>query len=66
MHGTLRLNVPQAAIDIGIAGYSLPGDNTVAAVLGIPFWKQRHYWRDAYGKEESERQDAGMLTRLVE
>jgi len=66
LHGTLRLNVPQAAIDIGIAGYSLPGDNTVAAVLGIPFWKQRHYWRDAYGKEESERQDAGMLTRLVE
>jgi sterol desaturase/sphingolipid hydroxylase (fatty acid hydroxylase superfamily) len=66
LHGTLRLNVPQSAIDIGIAGYSLPGDNTVAAVLGMPFRRQRHYWRDANGKEEPAWQGAGMRTRLVE
>jgi sterol desaturase/sphingolipid hydroxylase (fatty acid hydroxylase superfamily) len=66
LHGTLRLNVPQSVIDIGIAGYSLPGDSAVAAVLGMPFRTQRDYWRDAYGKEEPARQDAGMRTRLVE
>lgn len=61
-----EFNVTQSEIDIGIAGYPLPADNTVAAVLGMPFRKQRQYWRDAYGKEESERRDAGMRTRLAE
>ena len=45
LHGTLRLDVPQSDIDIGIAGYSLAGDNTVAAVLAMPFRTQRDYWR---------------------
>lgn len=66
LHGTLRLNVPQSEIDIGIVGYPLPDDNTVAAVLGMPFRKQRQYWTDAYGKEEPERRDAGRRTRLAE
>jgi len=66
VHGTIRLNVPQSVIDIGIAGYSLPGDNTVAAVLGMPFRQQRHYWRDAEDKEARARLDIGMRARLVE
>jgi len=47
LHGTLRLNVPQASIDIGIAGYSLAGDNAVGALTRMPFERQREYWRDA-------------------
>src|SRR5438874_8140873 len=43
LHGTLRVDVPQSEIDIGIAGYSAPGDNTVAAVLAMPFRTQRDY-----------------------
>jgi len=45
LHGTLRLDVPQASIDIGIAGYALASDNTVTAVLLMPFREQRDYWR---------------------
>lgn len=66
LHGTLRLNVPQSAIDIGIPGYSLPGDNTAAAVLGMPFREQRDYWRDAGGNEVPTLQGAGKRTRLAE
>lgn len=66
LHGTLRLNVPQSAIDIGVAGYSLPEDNTVRAVFTMPFWTQRDYWRDADGKEVPGRQGTGKQTRLAE
>lgn len=44
LHGTLNLNVPQARIDIGIAGYADPRDNTIIAILAAPFRKQRDYW----------------------
>ena len=66
LHGTLRLNVPQSAIDIGIAAYSLPADNTVAAVLGMPFRRQRDYWREADGKEDPPRLNVGVRTSLLE
>ena len=66
LHGTLRLNVPQSAIDVGIAGYSLPGDHAVAAVLVMPFCKQRDYWRSVDGDEIPVWHDAGKRTRLAE
>lgn len=47
LHGTLRLDVPQDAIDIGIAGYARPADNSVASVIAMPFRRQRDYWRDS-------------------
>jgi sterol desaturase/sphingolipid hydroxylase (fatty acid hydroxylase superfamily) len=46
LHGSLRLDIPESDIDIGIAGYSLAGDNTVANVLTMPFRVQRDYWRE--------------------
>ena len=66
LHGTLRLNVSQSAIDVGIAGYSLPGDNTVAAVLVMPFRKQRDYWRSVDGDEVPVWRHAEKRTRLAE
>jgi sterol desaturase/sphingolipid hydroxylase (fatty acid hydroxylase superfamily) len=66
LHGTLHLNVPQSEIDVGIAGYALPQDNTVAAVLAMPFRLQRDYWRDADGRKVPPRQTAGKQTRLAE
>ena len=47
LHGTLRVDVPQSAIDIGVPGYSLSHDNSVRAVLAMPFQKQRPYWPDS-------------------
>lgn len=49
VHRTLGLNIPQAEIEIGIPGYSLPGDNTVWRALLMPFVRQRDYWRKPDG-----------------
>ncbi len=45
LHRTLRLNIPQSAIAIGIPGYSAPEDNTLWHTLSMPFRRQRNYWR---------------------
>jgi len=45
LHRTLGLNIPQAEIAIGIAGYSLRDDNELRNALLMPFRKQRDYWR---------------------
>ena len=49
LHRTLRLNVPQAQVTIGIPGYSEPRDNAVRCSLLMPFRPQREYWQ---GREE--------------
>lgn len=37
LHGTVRLNVPQDAIEIGVAAFRSPEDVTLPAVLAMPF-----------------------------
>jgi len=37
LHGTLRLNVPQQEITIGVAGYQAPEEVTLGRILQIPF-----------------------------
>jgi hypothetical protein len=44
LHGSLRLNIPQAAIMIGVPAYLEPADNTLSPALTLPFRKQRSYW----------------------
>src|SRR6266513_1525147 len=48
-HRTLGLNIAQAKIVIGIAGYSQPDDNQLRNALLMPFRKQRDYWRRTDG-----------------
>ena len=45
LHRSLRLNVRQREIDVGVPGYSLPEDNRVWNLLSMPLRKQRAYWR---------------------
>jgi sterol desaturase/sphingolipid hydroxylase (fatty acid hydroxylase superfamily) len=54
-HRTLRLNVPQSQVDIGIPAYSRRGDNRFDNVLLMPFRRQRDYWRGPDGEEQVER-----------
>ena len=49
LHRSIRLNIPQDAIDIGIAGYSSPQDNRLWHALALPIRKQRDYWRKPDG-----------------
>jgi sterol desaturase/sphingolipid hydroxylase (fatty acid hydroxylase superfamily) len=44
LHGTLRLNVPQREIAIGVAAYRSPEDVTLRESLELPFVPQRP-WR---------------------
>jgi sterol desaturase/sphingolipid hydroxylase (fatty acid hydroxylase superfamily) len=49
LHRTLRLNIAQARIVIGIPGYLEPVNNVVGNVLVLPFQVQRDYWRTVDG-----------------
>ncbi len=45
LHGTLRLNVPQDAITIGVLAYRAAEEVTLPHVLAMPFGEQRDSWR---------------------
>jgi len=49
LHRTLRLNVPQSQIVIGVPGYAAPEDNRLLSLLAMPFRRQREYWIDSGG-----------------
>ncbi len=59
LHRTLRLNVPQSQIVIGIPGYAAIADGRLGEALLMPFRRQRDYWRRADGKI-AERNDTGI------
>jgi hypothetical protein len=50
LHKTLRLNIPQQEITIGVPAYLQPQDNRLDRLLLLPFRQQRYYWRDAQGE----------------
>jgi hypothetical protein len=50
LNRSLRLNVPQKDVVIGVPGYLLPGDNHIGPLLLQPFQKQRAYWRWPSGR----------------
>jgi sterol desaturase/sphingolipid hydroxylase (fatty acid hydroxylase superfamily) len=68
LHRTLRLNVPQARIVIGVPGYSAPEDNQLRRLLSMPFRQQRDYWVGPDGeKVQREPEELGSnLYRLEE
>jgi hypothetical protein len=41
LHRTLRVNIPQDEVVVGIPGYSLPEDNAIWNTLLMPFREQR-------------------------
>ena len=45
LHGTLRLNVPQEAVTIGLPAYRRPAEVTLGRVLVMPFGPERPSWR---------------------
>lgn len=45
LHGTLRLDIPQEQIVIGVAAYRDPREVTLPKVLKLPLGRQRDAWR---------------------
>lgn len=44
LHRSLRLDIPQSAIVVGVPAYRDPADNRLALLLVLPFRPQRDYW----------------------
>jgi len=55
LHHTLRLNVLQDQIRIGVAAYTRPEDNSPVSVLLLPFTRQQDYWRLPQGEDSRAR-----------
>jgi sterol desaturase/sphingolipid hydroxylase (fatty acid hydroxylase superfamily) len=51
LHGTLRLNVPQREITIGVPAYSDPDEVTLPKMVALPFLPQRPHWVRPDGTE---------------
>jgi sterol desaturase/sphingolipid hydroxylase (fatty acid hydroxylase superfamily) len=66
LHRTLRLNVPQRLITIGVPGYAGAGDNRLAAIFAHPFRRQRDHWRTPDGDLPERGELPGRRDELVE
>ncbi len=66
LHRTLRLNVPQRLVVIGVPAYSHPEDNRPRRVLAAPFAPQRDYWRLPDGARLERGELPGSPTDLAE
>lgn len=61
LHGTLRLNVPQEKIVIGIPAYRAPEDVALAKILVMPFGEERPAWRLPDGSEQPARDTSAIV-----
>lgn len=55
LHGTLRLNVPQAKIEIGVPAFQDARAVVLPAILTMPFREQPDYWWFPDGRESAKR-----------
>jgi sterol desaturase/sphingolipid hydroxylase (fatty acid hydroxylase superfamily) len=68
LHRSLRLNIPQSAVIIGVPAYHKPVDNTLWNDLLLPFRKQRDYWRwpDGSRPTRDTTEARASRTRMIE
>ena len=66
LHGTLRLNVPQDEITIGVPAYSEATDVEFFRLLGIPFAAQKPGWEPGLKGEVDRRAFVAPFERLLE
>jgi len=53
LHGTLRLNVPQDQVTIGVPAFRQPAEVSLLRILQLPFLKQRSDWTSTDGNSPS-------------
>jgi sterol desaturase/sphingolipid hydroxylase (fatty acid hydroxylase superfamily) len=63
LHGTLRLNVPQRAITIGVPAFQDPADVTLPRMIALPFESQKPHWVAPAG--HTPRRAVGPPTHLL-
>lgn len=66
LHGTLRLDVPQDEIDIGVPAYRDPHEVGLTAILALPFGAERPTWLlGGVGPEPSREPMPASTSRLT-
>ncbi len=65
MHGTLRLNVPQDAITIGVPAYRHVEEVTLGKMLTLPFGKEQPTWNLPGGERPTRPPLPVALSRLL-
>jgi sterol desaturase/sphingolipid hydroxylase (fatty acid hydroxylase superfamily) len=65
LHGTLRLNVPQREITIGVPAFSDPDDVTLPKMVALPFAPQKPHWVGPNGTEPSRSGSPAPPTHLL-
>jgi sterol desaturase/sphingolipid hydroxylase (fatty acid hydroxylase superfamily) len=66
LHGTLRLDVPQDAIVIGVPAYRDPSEVGLASMLALPFGEERPTWHlDGTGPEPARGLPPGHAQQLT-
>jgi sterol desaturase/sphingolipid hydroxylase (fatty acid hydroxylase superfamily) len=65
MHGTLKLNVNQSNVVIGVPAYLGSEDNKFLNLLILPFRKQREYWYLRGGKQPERGRFEGSKSILL-
>jgi sterol desaturase/sphingolipid hydroxylase (fatty acid hydroxylase superfamily) len=65
LHGTIRLNVPQDKITIGVLGYQRSEELTVGKILKLPFKVDRPSWRTPQGWKLQREQIPAQATSLT-
>ena len=53
LHRTLRLNVPQSEVVVGVPAYRDPSDVTLPRILSLPFRRRRKDWAGPNGPQVS-------------
>jgi len=66
LHRTLRLNVPQRAIEVGVPAHATAADQRLAFLLTLPFRRQRDHWRRPDGTVPSRGELPGPIDELAE
>jgi sterol desaturase/sphingolipid hydroxylase (fatty acid hydroxylase superfamily) len=66
LHGTMRLDVPQAAIEIGVPAYQREEDVAIDKLLVLPFVEQRDDWKNGEGVLQLKRADDSSVPGAVE
>jgi hypothetical protein len=66
IHRTIRLNIRQSEVVIGVPGYQKDDDDlSVFGLLTLPFRRQKEYWRLPDGTHP-DREEGGRRDRLKE
>jgi sterol desaturase/sphingolipid hydroxylase (fatty acid hydroxylase superfamily) len=65
LHGTLRLNVPQGAVTIGVPAFSEPDTVTLPRMVALPFEPQAPHWLRPDGTEPVRSPSSAPRARLL-